>query len=120
MSSLNSRRCAHLTRRNLKIHDETGASVGTRGVWYPDKTKATAKDPPLYIHISAKSKDVLQKAVDKVHELINLDMGSLVDKGEKGRERVSSVSLSRQEYEAHLLIEEMARRKAPNWPRVRS
>ncbi|KAF5341841.1 hypothetical protein D9611_001969 [Ephemerocybe angulata] len=69
-----------------QIHDETGASVGTRGVWYPDRTKATAKDPPLYIHISAKSEDILKMAVDKVNELIALDMGSLVEK-EKGRER---------------------------------
>lgn len=71
-----------------QIHDETGASIGTRGVWYPDRTKATAKDPPLYIHISASSKEMLQKAVDKVNELIALDMGSLVERGDKPRERV--------------------------------
>ncbi|TFK41531.1 hypothetical protein BDQ12DRAFT_733052 [Crucibulum laeve] len=70
-----------------QIHEETGASVGTRGVWYPDRTKATEKDPPLYIHISAHTKDVLQKAIDKVNELIAIDMGSLVDKGDKPRER---------------------------------
>ncbi|KAF9530024.1 hypothetical protein CPB83DRAFT_764055 [Crepidotus variabilis] len=68
------------------IHDETGASVGTRGVWYPDRSKATEKDPPLYIHISARTKDVMDKAVAKVHELIAMDMGSLVEK-DKGRER---------------------------------
>ncbi|EKM75812.1 hypothetical protein AGABI1DRAFT_45887 [Agaricus bisporus var. burnettii JB137-S8] len=70
-----------------QIHDETGASVGTRGVWYPDRSKATAKDPPLYIHISANSQEVLQKAIDKVNELIALDMGSLVEKNDKPRER---------------------------------
>ncbi|KAF5349180.1 hypothetical protein D9756_009332 [Leucocoprinus leucothites] len=70
-----------------QIHDETGASVGTRGVWYPDRTKATAKDPPLYIHISANTQEVLQKAVDKVNELIALDMGSLVERNDKTRER---------------------------------
>lgn len=72
----------------MKIHDETGASVGTRGVWYPDRSKATEKDPPLYMHISAKTKEVLDIAVSKVHELIAMDMGSLVEK-DKGRERVS-------------------------------
>ncbi|KAJ3565293.1 hypothetical protein NP233_g7720 [Leucocoprinus birnbaumii] len=70
-----------------QIHAETGASVGTRGVWYPDRTKATAKDPPLYIHISASSQGVLQKAIDKVNELIAMDMGSLVERNDKPRER---------------------------------
>ncbi|TFK28567.1 hypothetical protein FA15DRAFT_665283 [Coprinopsis marcescibilis] len=70
-----------------QIHSETGASVGTRGVWYPDRTKATAKDPPLYLHVTAKTKETLQQGIDKVNELISLDMGSLVDKGDKGRER---------------------------------
>ncbi|KAF9446581.1 hypothetical protein P691DRAFT_673274 [Macrolepiota fuliginosa MF-IS2] len=70
-----------------QIHAETGASVGTRGVWYPDRSKATTKDPPLYIHLSASTKDVLQKAVDRVNELIAMDMGSLVEKNDKPRER---------------------------------
>ncbi|PPQ89270.1 hypothetical protein CVT25_001354 [Psilocybe cyanescens] len=78
-----------LTRGSTQdqIHEETGASVGTRGVWYPDRSKATEKDPPLYIHISARTKDMLDKAVAKVNELISLDMGSLVEKGDKTRER---------------------------------
>ncbi|KAG6852595.1 hypothetical protein C0991_010720 [Blastosporella zonata] len=71
-----------------QIHEETGASVSTKGVWYPDRSKATEKDPPLYIHISAHTKDALQKAIDKVNELISIDMGSLVDnKSDKPRER---------------------------------
>ncbi|KAF8201382.1 hypothetical protein BJ912DRAFT_945211 [Pholiota molesta] len=78
-----------LTRGSTQdqIHEETGASVGTRGVWYPDRSKATEKDPPLYIHISAQTKEMLDKAVAKVNELIALDMGSLVEKGDKTRER---------------------------------
>ena len=67
----------------LQIHEETGASVSTKGVWYPDRAKATEKDPPLYLHISANTKEMLQKAIDKVNELIAIDMGSLVE--EKGR-----------------------------------
>ncbi|KAF8880048.1 hypothetical protein BD779DRAFT_1663609 [Infundibulicybe gibba] len=63
-----------------QIHEETGASVSTKG--------ATEKDPPLYIHISAHTKDAMQKAIDKVNELIAIDMGSLVDsKGDRPRER---------------------------------
>ncbi len=78
----------------FQIHDETGASVGTRGVWYPDRSKATEKDPPLYIHISAQTKEMLDSAVAKIHELIALDMGSLVEKGDKTRERVCVHSLA--------------------------
>ncbi|EDR04584.1 uncharacterized protein LACBIDRAFT_152711, partial [Laccaria bicolor S238N-H82] len=78
-----------LTRGSTQeqIHDETGASVGTRGVWYPDRSKATEKDPPLYIHISASTKEILQAAIDKVNELIAIDMGSLVEKGDRQREK---------------------------------
>ncbi|KAF8156794.1 hypothetical protein B0H34DRAFT_710601 [Crassisporium funariophilum] len=78
-----------LTRGSTQdqIHEETGASVGTRGVWYPDRSRATEKDPPLYIHISAQTKDMLDKAIEKVNELIALDMGSLVDKGDRTKER---------------------------------
>lgn len=73
-----------------QIHQETEASVTTKGVWYPDKSKATEKDPPLYLHISAASQEVLNKAIEKVNELINTEMGSLMDdrkKDDRGRER---------------------------------
>ncbi|ELU44376.1 hypothetical protein AG1IA_01593 [Rhizoctonia solani AG-1 IA] len=73
------------------IHSETDASVTTKGVWYPDKSKATEKDPPLYLHISAATQEVLNKAIEKVNELINTDMGSLLEdrkRDDRGRERV--------------------------------
>lgn len=58
-------------------------------MWYPDRSKATDKDPPLYLHIAAGSPEVLQKAVDKVNELIAIDLGSLVeDKKDRLREKV--------------------------------
>lgn len=79
-----------LILHGIQIHEETGASVGTKGVWYPDRSRATEKDPPLYIHISAHTKEVLQAAIDKVNELIAIDMGSLVEnKNDRPRERVS-------------------------------
>ena len=63
--------------------------MSTKGTWYPDRTKATERDPPLYLHISATSKEMLQKAIDKVNDLIKMDMGSLVeDKSSRMRERV--------------------------------
>lgn len=71
-----------------KIREESGgAVVSTKGVWYPDRNKATEKDPPLYLHVTAPTAEVLKKAVDKVEELIALDLGSLVD--EKGKEKVT-------------------------------
>jgi hypothetical protein len=71
-----------------EIHEETGASVSTKGVWYPDRTKATEKDPPLYLHIAATTNEILQNAIAKVNELIALDMGSLVeDKKDRLREK---------------------------------
>ncbi|KAG6915690.1 hypothetical protein DXG01_010418 [Tephrocybe rancida] len=74
--------------RPFSIHEDTGASVSTKGVWYPDRSKATEKDPALYIHISAHTKEVLQAAIDKVNELIAIDMGSLVEnKSDRPRER---------------------------------
>ena len=43
----------------------------------------------MYLHISATSADMLEKAITKVNELINMDMGSLVeDKKDRLRERV--------------------------------
>ncbi|KAF9508140.1 hypothetical protein BS47DRAFT_1303151 [Hydnum rufescens UP504] len=73
-----------------QIHQETGASVTTKGVWHPDKSKATEKDPPLYLHISANSEEVLKAAIAKVEELIAVDLGSLVEdrrKDDRPRER---------------------------------
>jgi hypothetical protein len=60
-------------------------------VWYPDRTRATEKDPPLYLHISANTEEMLQLAIDKVNELIAIDMGSLVeDKGRREKVRFLS------------------------------
>ncbi|KII86018.1 hypothetical protein PLICRDRAFT_94175 [Plicaturopsis crispa FD-325 SS-3] len=71
-----------------QIYEETGASVGTKGVWYPDRLKATEKDPPLYLQITAPTQEVLQKGIDKVNELIAIDLGSLVeDKKDRMREK---------------------------------
>ncbi|KAI5995637.1 hypothetical protein EDD15DRAFT_2255311 [Pisolithus albus] len=71
-----------------EIQDQTGVSISTKGVWYPDRSKATEKDPPLYLHLSGSSKDQLQIAIDKINELISLDLGPLVeDKKDRLREK---------------------------------
>jgi hypothetical protein len=69
--------------------------VTTKGVWYPDKSKATEKDPPLYLHISATTQEILDKAIKRVNELIAADLGPLVEDRRKEftKERVSTTIL---------------------------
>jgi hypothetical protein len=71
-----------------EIQEETGASISTKGTWIPNRSKATEKDPPLYLHIMAPTKEILDKAIQKVDELLAVDMGSLVeDKKDRGTRR---------------------------------
>jgi hypothetical protein len=53
-----------------QIQRETGADVTTRGKYYPDMQLASDKEPPLYLHISAKDQESLDKAIQQVEELI--------------------------------------------------
>ena len=50
----------------LQLLADTGASVVTKGTWLPDKSKATAADPPLYLHVVAQTKEILDKALAAV------------------------------------------------------
>lgn len=69
--------------------------MSTKGIWYPDRSKATDKDPPLYLHISASSQEMLDNAVEKINELIAVDLGPLVeDKKDRLREKVRRTLLS--------------------------
>ncbi|PWY97136.1 hypothetical protein BCV70DRAFT_208834 [Testicularia cyperi] len=62
-----------------QIHRETGASVTTKGTWYPDKTLATKEEPPLYLHISATSQEILDSAIEKITDLMAQDLPQLVE-----------------------------------------
>ncbi|ETI23554.1 hypothetical protein G647_05356 [Cladophialophora carrionii CBS 160.54] len=61
------------------IKEETGADVTTRGSYYPDKTMATATNPPLYLHVTSTSKAGLEKAIAKIEELMQQELPNLVD-----------------------------------------
>ncbi|WPH00936.1 Hypothetical protein R9X50_00377000 [Acrodontium crateriforme] len=70
------------------IKEETGAGpeslthvqdVTTRGNYYPDKSMATAANPPLYLHVTSTSKDGLEKAVKKIEELMTQELPNLID-----------------------------------------
>ncbi|KAF9302806.1 hypothetical protein BGZ74_004826 [Mortierella antarctica] len=54
-----------------QLQRDTGADVTTRGKYYPDRSMATDKDPPLYLHVTATSQDILDEAVAKINELID-------------------------------------------------
>ncbi|KZT61704.1 hypothetical protein CALCODRAFT_506041 [Calocera cornea HHB12733] len=69
------------------ISTETGASVTTKGTWYPDKSKATERDPPLYLHVSAKSQEALDKACAKINDLMQQELGPLVEDRRKDERR---------------------------------
>ncbi|KAF2490925.1 hypothetical protein BU16DRAFT_516891, partial [Lophium mytilinum] len=61
------------------IADETGADVTTRGSYYPNKSMATAANPPLYLHVTSTTKEGLEKAVAKIEEMMNQELPNLVD-----------------------------------------
>ncbi|KAK7031606.1 Kh domain-containing protein [Favolaschia claudopus] len=70
-----------------QIKEEAGGSVSTKGVWYPDRTKATDKDPALYLHVTARSSEILKKTLDTINEYIAIDMGSLVEDKKKEKRK---------------------------------
>ncbi|KAK4957964.1 hypothetical protein LTR10_004389 [Elasticomyces elasticus] len=61
------------------IKEKTGADVTTRGNYYPDKSMATAANPPLYLHITSTTKDGLERAVLEIDSLMQQDLPNLVD-----------------------------------------
>lgn len=63
----------------IQIQDETGAIVNTKGKYYPDKSMATEKVPALSLYVEADNQESLDNAIKKINELINQDLGSLVD-----------------------------------------
>ncbi|KAI0137400.1 KH domain protein [Xylariales sp. AK1849] len=61
------------------IKEDTGADVTTRGSYYPDKSMATAANPPLYLHVTSTSKTGLEMAVTKIEEMMKQELPNLVD-----------------------------------------
>ncbi|KAM5435720.1 hypothetical protein MferCBS31731_006169 [Microsporum ferrugineum] len=61
------------------IKEETGADVTTRGNYLPDKSMATPSNPPLYLHVTSRTREGLDKAVEKIEELMKQELPVLVD-----------------------------------------
>ncbi|KAK7921038.1 KH domain-containing protein- variant [Apiospora marii] len=53
--------------------------VTTRGNYYPDKSMATAANPPLYLHVTSTSKTGLDEAIAKIEEMMKQELPNLVD-----------------------------------------
>jgi len=61
------------------IAKETGTEVMTRGRYYPDKLLSTDRDPPLGLHIRSTTKTGMDAAAARIIDIIEQDLGSLVD-----------------------------------------
>ncbi|KXS11628.1 hypothetical protein M427DRAFT_138075 [Gonapodya prolifera JEL478] len=65
------------------VKDYSGADIVTRGRYYPDR-KLADKEPPLFLHITATTQEALDKAVEKVQELIDAGFGPAQTDGLSG------------------------------------
>ncbi|PKI82945.1 hypothetical protein MVES_003305 [Malassezia vespertilionis] len=61
------------------LYRETSARVFTRGTWYPDRSKTRPNEPPLHLHITADSRESLDRAIAKVNLLMTQDLPPLLD-----------------------------------------
>ncbi|KAL7944381.1 hypothetical protein V8C42DRAFT_326639 [Trichoderma barbatum] len=81
------------------IRNDTGADVTTRGSYYPNKSMATAANPPLYLHITSTSKAGLEAAVEKINDLIKQELPQLVDERRfRRRDQEQQPQVERDEY----------------------
>ncbi|KAF2799039.1 hypothetical protein K505DRAFT_295283 [Melanomma pulvis-pyrius CBS 109.77] len=79
-----------------RIKDETGADVTTKGNYYPDKSMATAANPPLYLRVTSTSKEGLESACEQINELMQQQLPTLVD--ERRFRRREPETVERDEY----------------------
>lgn len=50
----------------------------TKGTWLPDRSKATDKEPPLYLHITGATQAILDAGVAAIEKLLAQEMAPLV------------------------------------------
>lgn len=70
-----------LTKRQTQedLRNETGARVLTRGTWYPDKTMLRPNEPPLYLHVTADTRESLNRCIARINNLMMQDLPPLLD-----------------------------------------
>lgn len=67
-----------------KISKETNTKVTTGGRYYPDSSLSTEANPPLHVRVEADNEEALEKALEKIDELINQELGDLIDQKRLG------------------------------------
>ncbi|ODA81668.1 hypothetical protein RJ55_00170 [Drechmeria coniospora] len=85
----------------LRCEPKDGAALSS---YYPNKNMATAANPPLYLHVTSRTKEGLDAAVAKIQELLQQDLPQLVDERRFRR---------RDQEQPHVERDEFGRRK---WP----
>ncbi|KAI7319527.1 hypothetical protein KC315_g9711 [Hortaea werneckii] len=98
------------------IKDKTGADVTTRGNYYPDKSLASAANPPLYLHITSQTKDGLEKAVVEINELMKQELPNLIDERRFRRRDEGQQQQQQQQQNPPFERDQFGRRK---WPEER-
>lgn len=92
-----------------KISKETNTKVTTGGRYYPDSSLSTEANPPLHVRVEADNEEALEKALEKIDELINQELGDLIDQKRLGLMRKGG-----------LLPEDLATRGLPTDRRLTS
>lgn len=54
-----------------QVRVDTGATVLTKGKYYPDPFLASERDPPMYLHVAATSQQALAMALAMIDHLID-------------------------------------------------
>ena len=60
-----------------QMKEEFGVDVTTRGRYYPDRSMATAENPPLYLHVVSPTEEALKKALERIDDMIHQAAQSL-------------------------------------------
>ncbi|GAB7361507.1 hypothetical protein MBLNU230_g1563t1 [Neophaeotheca triangularis] len=79
-----------LTKGAFQKQDRTDSftqDVTTRGNYYPDKSMANLKNPPLHLHVTSKTKEGLEAAIERIEKKIEEALPDLVDQRRFGRQR---------------------------------
>jgi len=53
-----------------QIFQQTGATVITKGVYVPPGSQPPANEKPLFLRVTAKDKESVDKALDKIKEMM--------------------------------------------------
>ncbi|KAF2742422.1 hypothetical protein M011DRAFT_412710 [Sporormia fimetaria CBS 119925] len=64
---------------DFRLATDALQDVTTRGSYLPDKSMATAANPPLFLRVTHQTKEGLERAVGMIRDLMEQDLPNLVD-----------------------------------------